>query len=131
MALKIRNSITLAAAALLGGIGPASAAKVDSWPLLAFDRAADCELKVVGDGKFLEFRAAGLIPGEATHFTLSNGDMKPLDWKVYADGAGRWSQIYIPFRFNRDGGTVVAGLGASRCTLSASVPWSRGVRVID
>jgi hypothetical protein len=119
------------AAAIALGSNSASATLPDRFPLLAFDRAAGCELELDGNGRIVEIRASGMIPGEALAFTLTNGDMKPIEWQVYADGSGRWQKIYLPFRFNRDGGTVQASISAARCSLSASLPWTRGVRTID
>lgn len=129
--MKRMNRILFALVALIGSGGIAQASIQSSWPLLAFDSANDCELSIIGNGKFFELRAEGMIPGEALHFTLTNGDMKPIDWQVYASGTGRWSKLYLPFRFGRDGGTVTARIEAARCDLSASVPWTRTVRVID
>ncbi len=125
------RTLLIALAALSLGGTSVSAEITDRWPLLAFDRPPDCELQLVSSGKIIEIRASGLIPGESLRFTLTNGDMKPIDWQVYADGSGRWKKLYIPFRFGHDGGTVTAGIAASRCTLSASAPWTRGVRTID
>ncbi|MBN8501628.1 MAG: hypothetical protein J0M19_10810 [Sphingomonadales bacterium] len=111
--------------------GSASATIQSGWPLLAFDRSSGCELEIAGNGRFIEIRASGLIPGEALQFTLRNGDMKPIAWQVYAAPSGAWRHVYIPFRFNRDGGTVAVHIAASRCSLMASVPWSRQFRTIE
>lgn len=119
-------ALTLLAASGSG----ASAGIVSTWPLLAFDRQTDCELQIAGNGRFLELRAAGLVPGEALHLDIANSDMTPIAADVYADRHGGWSKLYIPFRFGADGGTVQVRLDASRCTLSASVPWQREVRTI-
>ena len=119
------------AAAIVTGSSAASATLAERFPLLAFDRVAGCELQLAGNGRIVEIRASGMIPGEALAFTLTNGDMKPIEWQVFADGAGRWQKTYLPFRFGRDGGTVQASISAARCSLSASLPWIRGVRTID
>jgi hypothetical protein len=116
----------------LAATSAGAAASIQSgWPLLAFDRESGCELQVVGNGKFLELRGSGFVPGESLSFSLSNGDMKPIAWQVFADGGGRWTKLYIPFRFGQPGGTVSVALSASRCTMTAAVPWQRSVRVID
>jgi hypothetical protein len=124
----IRARLFLTVAALTLGASAVSASLANQFPLLAFDRTADCELQLAGNGKIIEIRASGMIPGEALAFTLTNGDMRPIRWQVYADGAGRWQQVYLPFRFGRDGGTVRARVTAARCSLDASLPWTRGVR---
>lgn len=121
---------TLALFSVLGLAGAAHAAITDSWPLLAFDTESSCELRIAGNGRFVEIGATGLIPGEALHLKLSNGDMKPLVLGGFANSRGEWSKLYVPFRFGAEGGTVAVEMTASRCTLSASVPWKREVRTI-
>ena len=129
--MMFRSAKTLLAIALLSaGTGLSAAAITDAWPLMAFAREADCELTLHGNGRFVELRASGLIPGESLDFRLTNGTMKPLAARVYADGRGEWRKLYVPFRFGQDGGTVAVTLAGSRCRLSASLPWSRGVRTI-
>jgi hypothetical protein len=110
---------------------PAAARTItDSWPLLGFVRDQACELTIIGNGKTLEIAASGLLPGERARFRLANADMKPLDWGVLANRDGAWSQIYIPFLWNHLGGTVSVSLEGSTCSLSASVPWAREVRIV-
>jgi hypothetical protein len=127
--IRARNLLVAIAAIVLGS-SAASATLADRFPLLAFDRTAGCELELAGNGRIVEIRASGMIPGEALAFTLTNGDMQPIVWQVFADGSGRWQKLYLPFRFNREGGTVQASITAARCSLSASLPWTRGVRTI-
>ncbi len=109
----------------------ASASIQSGWPLLGFAREQGCELQVSGNGRFLELRGSGFVPGEALGFSLTNGDMKPIVGQAFADRAGRWSKLYLPFRFGQQGGTVSVALSASRCSMTTSVPWQRAVRVID
>lgn len=125
---SILTALVLLLAAAPGA--PALAGMADQWPLIDRDRARQCELQLAGNGRFLEIRAYGLVPGEALRLTLTNGDMSPIDWQVFANRSGAWSHLYIPFRFNRDGGTVRASLSASQCALSVSAPWTRGARTI-
>ncbi len=124
-----RRALTIAS---LTGLAASAQASIQSrWPLLAFAQEAGCELEIVGNGRFFEVRASGLIPGEGLRFTLTNGDMQPVKLRAFANGNGQWQQLYVPFRFGQTGGAVTASLNASRCTMAASVPWSRSVRVID
>lgn len=123
--------LTLSLVALAATSAGAAASIQSGWPLLAFAREAGCELQIVGNGKFLELRGSGFVPGESLSFSLTNGDIKPLAWQAFADGSGRWTKLYIPFRFGQPGGTVNVALSASRCTMTAGVPWQRLVRVID
>ena len=97
-----------------------------TWPLLDQAAGGDCALAITGHGRFMQVAASGLIPGEAVRFVLFNGDMAPVRVTAYADGAGRFQRYYIPFRFNRDGGTVGVTVSAARCSLSAAAPWTRG-----
>ncbi|HCF24577.1 MULTISPECIES: hypothetical protein [unclassified Novosphingobium] len=126
---RLRMLLVLAALTCSGGSAMASIQS--GWPLLAFAREAGCELQIVGNGKFLELRGSGFVPGESLSFSLTNGDIKPLARQAFADGSGRWTKLYIPFRFGQPGGTVNVALSASRCTMTAGVPWQRLVRVID
>lgn len=121
----------LTLAALIGFSATAQATIQNSWPLLAFAQEQGCEMEIAGNGRFLEIRALGLIPGEAIRITVTNGDMKPVTRDVFANGSGSSKLLYIPFRFGQPGGTVGARVEASRCTMAASVPWTRAVRVID
>lgn len=102
----------------------------DAWPLLGYDRDGDCELAITGNGKTIQIEAAGLLPGERARFRLANADMKPIDWRVLANRNGDWLQVYIPFLWDNSGGTVSVVLEGSTCSLAASVPWERGIRVI-
>lgn len=110
---------------------PAAAAIQSAWPLLGFARDNGCELELTGNGKFIELRAAGFVPGESLDFSLTNGDMKPVRWTVFAGASGTWSKLYIPFRFGEPGGIVAVSLDSSRCSLTTSAPWQRGVVVHD
>jgi len=120
---------------------PASARHsiTDDWPLLARDRQGDCQLDIVGNGRFMQLRAIGLAPGEAARLGVTNAAMKPIDWQVRADGTGAWSLIYLPFLWNNGDGTTRDALGGSTvavsltgadCALSAAASWKREIRVI-
>ena len=114
--------------ALAASAAPASA--LPSGPLLDFDRTDGCELSIASAGKSMLLRASGLIPGEVYRFALTNGDMKPVVFSGYADSRGGLIQYYVPFRLNRDGGTVRVSLAAARCSLAAQADWDRGVVTI-
>lgn len=120
----------LAAALVLTATPAASRSITDSWPLLDNSRDGDCELTIIGNGKTMLIAATGLLPGERARFRLDNAGMKPIDWRVLANRNGVWSQYYIPFLWQHQGGTVSVALDGATCRLSASAPWSREVRVI-
>lgn len=117
-------SLTTSASAERTSIG-------DSWPLLAIDRAGDCELTIASAGHAMQLRAEGLIPGEALRFVLTNGDMKPIAITTFADNSGRLMRYYLPFRFNREGGTVQVSIAAARCNLSSAAKWNRALHTIE
>lgn len=123
------SPIGFASLALALLAAPASVIPGDSR-LLDLDRSGGCELSIASAGKAMLLRASGLIPGETYRFTLTNGDMKPVAFSAYADSQGGLIQYYVPFRFNRDGGTVRVSVAAARCSLAAQADWDRGVATI-
>ena len=118
------------AATLAFAVSAAPASAVPSGPLLDFDRSGGCELSIASAGKAMLLRASGLIPGEVYRFALTNGDMQPVALTGFADGRGGLVQYYIPFRLNRDGGTVRVSIAAARCSLAAQADWDRRVVTI-
>ena len=120
----------LTAVLLLVGAAQTSASVSDNWPLLGFARAGDCKLAITSSGRAMQWRASGLIPGEALRLRLTNGDMVPIERILYAKADGTAAQFYLPFRFNRDGGNVTVMIDASRCQLTATAPWTRGLVTI-
>ena len=89
--------------ALLAGAGQARASLGDAWPLLGFARAGDCELAITSSGRAMQWRASGLIPGEALRLRLTNGDMVPIERILYAKADGSAAQFYLQIDgFNAD-----------------------------
>ena len=125
---SIMASVTLTAAGIVGTT--AAPAQNASSLLLATDRSDGCELSIAGQGKAMLLRASGLIPGEVYRFQLTNGDMMPIAFSGLADSRGALVQYYLPFRLNRDGGTVRVRIAAARCNLAAQADWDRGVVTI-
>ena len=122
------TSCLAATLAFAASAAPASA--VPSGPLLDLDRSGGCELSIVSAGKAMLLRANGLIPGEVYRFALTNGDMKPIVFTSFADSRGGLIHYYIPFRLNRDGGTVRVSIAAARCSIAAQSDWDRGIITI-
>lgn len=122
------TSCLAATLAFAASAAPASA--VPSGPLLDLDRSGGCELSIASAGKAMLLRASGLIPGEVYRFALTNGDMQPVMFSGYADSRGSFIQYYVPFRLNRDGGTVRVSVAAARCSLAAQADWDRGIVTI-
>ena len=126
---NIRLAASLALAVQAALTTPASAALAGS-KLLGSDRSDGCELAITSAGKAMMLRASGLIPGEVYRFALTNGDMKPVVFTGFVDSRGGLIQYYIPFRLNRDGGTVRISIAAARCSLAAQADWDRGIITI-
>jgi hypothetical protein len=92
------------------------------------DRTIDgvCLGEVGTNGQFYVLTVAGLDPDEEARLVITNGDMKPIDRVVRADGAGRWQEYYIPFRFNGgDGAVVSASITSASCALPLQFAWQR------
>lgn len=119
----MRKTLPMLAALVLAA--PAAAMVDGGWPVLAEARDAECELTVTGNGRYVMIAAEGLGGGNAARYVLRNGDMKPIDWSVRADAAGRFARYYIPFRWGQRGGTVQVDVTSADCRLSASFPWER------
>lgn len=109
----------------------------DRWPLVGFDRKANCELALRSNPIAIRMEASGLIPGETLNIIIRNGAMKPLRATLLASADGRFSEYYAPLksaygsrRFGapmtsaEESGEVVIEIAAARCTLRASSPWS-------
>lgn len=125
------TALPLAWAALAGPAQAEQASIGDRWPVLARDRSGDCELTIASTGKAMQLRARGLIPGEELRFFITNGDMKPIALSAFADSSGGLLRYYLPFRFNRDGGTVRVAIAAARCNLFSAVNWDRELHTIE
>jgi len=123
--------LIFALALLTSTSAPVDAANPASAILIDRDRAHGCTLTVADAGKALLIEASGLIPGESYRFTLTNGDMIPVDFAGYANGDGNFIQYYVPFRFNRAGGLVQVRVAAANCTMDVAAPWTRSVPVIN
>ena len=120
----------LAASLTLAVVAAPASALLERSELLGYDRLDGCELSIASAGKAMLLHARGLIPGEVYRFALTNGDMKPIVFTGFADSRGGLLQYYVPFRLNRDGGTVRVSIAAARCSLAAQADWDRGVVTI-
>jgi hypothetical protein len=122
--------ISLAAATLLA-LAAHSAAAYDPivlergwYRVAAFDNG-ECAGEVGTNGRFYVISAGGFAPGEPAYLTITNGDMKPIARKVRTDGAGRWQDYYIPFRFGHSGDAVTVTLAGESCVVPLGFAWSR------
>lgn len=86
----------------------------------------ECAGEVGTNGRFYVISVSGLEPGEPAGLTITNGDMRPIERTVRADGTGEWSEYYIPFRFNRgEGDAVTVTLAGQTCTVPLGFTWRR------
>lgn len=110
---------------------PAAARPIDGdWPEVVYVEDGRCAISVTGNGQAYRIAVIGFEPGEAARYVLTNGDMKPIDWSVRANGDGLFARYYMPFRWHRDGGTVSVSVNSESCALTASFPWQRaGIKV--
>lgn len=91
----------------------------------AFDDGK-CAGEVGTNGRFYVISASGFAPGEPAFLTITNGDMRPIERAVEADGDGRWQDYYIPFRPNRgEGDLVTVTLAGERCIVPLGFEWRR------
>lgn len=111
----------------------------DTWPVLAADRDGDCQLEILGNGKFMVIRARGLGQTEEGRFQVTNAKMKPVDWRIITDTRGTFARAFLPNLWTRADGTIrdkqSSGLVAARvstqqCSVAASAPWKSEIRVI-
>ena len=139
-----RNRLVPIAAALAAAIAlpatPAPARAIwDSWPVLDAGSDGDCQLEILGNGKFMLIRAQGLGPAVEGRFQVTNPQMKPVDWRVISDTKGVFVRAFLPNLWNRGDGTirdrqnsgvVTASVTMRHCSVTASAPWQTGIRVI-
>ncbi|MDP3677248.1 MAG: hypothetical protein Q8R44_19485 [Novosphingobium sp.] len=109
----------------------AGAKPIDAdWPEVARAEDGDCALSVTGEGRFFRIEASGLGTEAPARFFLSNGDMKPLDWSIRADGDGGFARYYLPFRWHREGDQVLVSIQSARCGLITTFAWERAQIVV-
>lgn len=104
---------------------PAHAALDQRWSEIAADRDGDCRLEVTGTGRIFRLAAYGLGDGASGRYTVTNGEMAPLDWSIRADTSGSFARYYMPFRFGSRGDVVTVAVRSERCDLAVSFPWAR------
>lgn len=101
------------------------------WQQLAHDRNGDCAAEARSNGQAVYILATGLGSDAAGHYSLTNGEVSPVDWDIQADGNGEWARYYIPYVPSRRGGTVNVTISTGRCNLDLAFTWRRGTMTID
>jgi hypothetical protein len=95
------------------------------WQQVDYAENGDCRAEVKGNGQFYRIAQVGLRPGEVVRFYLANEDIRPIEYRLVADGDGAWRYFYVPFLWHRDGGTVSVELTSASCTLNLTFDWAR------
>jgi hypothetical protein len=95
------------------------------WQQVDYAEDGDCRAEVKGNGQFYRIAGAGLRPGEVVNFYLANEDIRPVEYRIVADADGAWRKFYVPFLWNRDGGTVFVELQSASCRLTLAFDWTR------
>ena len=123
--------IPLLLAAATFGVLSGPAAAVDEivaergWQRVAYAEGEDCRAEVRGNGQIYRIVGAGLRPGETVRFHLTNADIPPVDYRIRAGQNGEWVKFYMPFLWNRAGGTVTVELDSASCSLELAFDWAR------
>ena len=119
----------LAGAMLLAFSGPAGAldeiVNARGWTQVDYAEDGACRAEVRGNGQFYRVAGQGLQPGEVVRLRLQNEDIRPIEYRITANGDGAWRNFYVPFLWNREGGIVQVDLASASCTLNLSFAWAR------
>jgi len=132
----VRSPITrmgLVGLAIAALSGPAGAwdeiVTARGWQQVDYVEDGDCRAEVRTNGQFYRIAQEGLQPGEEVHFYLANEDIKPVQYRFVANEDGAWREFYVPFLWNRDGGTVFVELQSESCSQRLVFDWKR--RTLD
>jgi hypothetical protein len=122
----------LIAAASLTAFASSAAAAYDpivlarGWYRVDAFRSENCAGEIGTNGQFFVISANGFAPGEPATLTITNGDMRPIEREVRANGEGWWRDYYIPFRPNRgEGDRVTVTLTGETCRVPLGLAWRR------
>ena len=119
----------MAGVAVLALAGPAGAldemVAARGWGQVDYAESGECRAEVRSNGQFYRIAGQGLRPGEVVRLRLQNENIKPLEYRVVANGDGAWRNFYVPFVWHLEGGTVNVGLASESCRLNLSFDWAR------
>ena len=119
----IAGATLLALSGSAGAVDEIVAAR--GWSQVDYAENGQCRAEVRGNGQFYRIAGQGLQPGEVVRLRLQNEDIKPLEYRVVANGDGAWRNFYVPFVWQHEGGTVNIGLASESCSLNLSFAWAR------
>ena len=121
--------IGLVVSALVGLTGPAAAldeiVTMRGWQQVDYAERGVCRAEVRGNGQVYRIAGQGQRPGEAVRLYVQNADIEPIEYRVVANGDGRWREFYVPFVWHREGGVVQVALASQSCSLNLSFDWAR------
>lgn len=126
---KLMIGTGLVAAMLLALSGPAGAfdeiVTARGWSQVDYAEDGTCRAEVRGNGQFYRIAGQGVRPGEVVRLRLQNEDIRPIEYRIVANGDGAWRNFYIPFAWHLEGGIVEVGLASESCSLNLSFAWAR------
>jgi|SRR5688572_14713332 hypothetical protein len=115
--------------AILALSGPAMAldeiVEARGWQQVDYVEQGQCRAEVRSNGLFYRIAGQGQRPGEEVRLFLQNEDIRPVQYRVVANGQGRWREFYVPFVWHLEGGTVRVNMASERCNLDLSFDWAR------
>jgi hypothetical protein len=95
------------------------------WQQVDYAEDGDCRAEVRGNGQFYRIAGQGLEPGEVVRFHLQNEDIRPVEYRIVANGDGAWREFYVPFVWHLEGGIVRVDLDSASCSLNLAFAWAR------
>ena len=95
------------------------------WVQVDYAQDGECRAEVRTNGQFYRIAQQGLAPGEAVHFYLANEEVRPVEYDFTANEDGAWREFYVPFLWDRDGGTVFVELTSASCSQRLIFDWAR------
>ena len=95
------------------------------WQQVDYAEDGDCRAEVRGNGQFYRIAGQGLEPGEVVRFHLQNEDIRPVEYRIVANGDGAWREFYVPFVWHLEGGIVRVDLDSASCNLNLAFAWTR------
>jgi len=95
------------------------------WTQVDYAEDGACRAEVRGNGQFYRVAGQGLRSGEAVRLRLQNEDLRPIEYRVVANGDGAWRNFYVPFAWHLEGGIVHVDLVSETCSLNLSFAWAR------
>jgi len=95
------------------------------WAQVDYAEDGACRAEVRGNGQFYRIAGQGVKPGEVVRFHLQNADIRPVEYRIVANGDGAWRNFYIPFVWQLEGGIVNVALASESCSLNLSFAWAR------